>query len=617
MKTNIFYWHPKQVSEELHTMCNELGSFYPLQKIKTNRTNKTNTPSLQIVKSDNCAGFEAVYEGATVNIRYRTTAHAGRALGTVLSGLVPPRGVYREESPFLTFGIMLDCSRNAVMTVDHVKLWLRRLALLGYNMVMLYTEETYVLDGEPWFGFQRGAYTASELKDIDAYAAALNIEVIPCIQTLGHLANLLRHPAYEAIKDTASVMMVGEEKTYTLIEKMITHWRSVLRTRRIHIGMDETHDLGRGKYLDRNGYKRGFDLFNEHLAKVVDICKAHSFTPMIWSDMYFRLGNPAQNYYERLTVIPKDVIDKIPDSAELVYWDYYHMDKDFYLDWIQRHRAMGKEPLMGSGIWTWNRYWYDWRLTEYSAGPCIDASRESGLKEIFFTQWGDNGAYCDHDSAFAGMVWCAEKAYTRKIIPEHIESRFSAVCGGSYSAHRLAGDIHSGTSMLRGKKWHSPYFTPDMWDDPFFETKIRLFFKDNPQSIKKQSAFLHSLAQKLFSYINENSVGNMRYAYCTAKALAMRYSFSADLLGAYRKKDKKKLAQLKKSIPAVQKSIAGMSSAFRVMWMSHNKPQGIETIQARFGMLSARYAEISLRLGEYLAGKVKDIPELAEKCPKQ
>jgi hypothetical protein len=32
---------------------------------------------------------------------------------------------------------MLDCSRYAVMNVAHVKQWLRRLALLGYNQVML------------------------------------------------------------------------------------------------------------------------------------------------------------------------------------------------------------------------------------------------------------------------------------------------------------------------------------------------------------------------------------------------------------------------------------------------------------------------------------------------
>ena len=40
------------------------------------------------------------------------------------------------------FGTMLDCSRNAVMTVESVKHWIDLTADLGYNMLMLYTEDT-------------------------------------------------------------------------------------------------------------------------------------------------------------------------------------------------------------------------------------------------------------------------------------------------------------------------------------------------------------------------------------------------------------------------------------------------------------------------------------------
>lgn len=605
------YWRTKTTPEELRTMLKTLGEHYPI------REGTGAGLQLSFRKIKEAGRCEASLMGNAATIRYSTPAQAGRALGALLSGLVTPQHPYFDTTPFTTLGIMLDCSRNAVMTVEHLKIWMRRLALLGYNMVMLYTEDTYELPGEPWFGYQRGAYAKAELKAIDDYAAQLNIEVIPCIQTLGHLAQILRHSAYAAIKDTPKVMLVGEPKTYKLIEKMIRHWSEICRTRRIHIGMDETHDLGRGRYMDLHGYKRGFDLFNGHLAKVIQICSKYGMKPMIWSDMYFRLGSKTQNYYDPAAVIPKDVIRKIPHEAELVYWDYYHADKAFYLDWIQRHRDMGKEPLMGSGIWTWNKYWHDHRLTQANAGPCIEACYEAKLREIFFTQWGDNGAFCDHDSAFAGMVWCADKSYgIKQPSPPDLEKRFAAVCGGSYRAHILAGDLHGGIGSLPREAFRrSGGLQPNMWDDPFFETYFRTFAKDSPRHMAALGGGFSALARKLKAHVRDRETGDLGHAYKTARAFALRYAFAADLLAAYRKHDKRALQKLRARIPEVVAGVRAMENSFRRMWLKHNKPEGLETIQERFGMLAARYREMKVRLTEYIKCRVRNIPELDGRCP--
>ena len=47
------------------------------------------------------------------------------------------------------FGVMLDMSRNAVMKPDEVKNYARVLKSMGYNMIQLYTEDTYEVEGEP------------------------------------------------------------------------------------------------------------------------------------------------------------------------------------------------------------------------------------------------------------------------------------------------------------------------------------------------------------------------------------------------------------------------------------------------------------------------------------
>ena len=55
------------------------------------------------------------------------------------------------------------------MTTAHFQYWLRRLALTGCNLAMLYTKDTYLLPGEPYFGYMRGRYTMEEIRAAEAY----------------------------------------------------------------------------------------------------------------------------------------------------------------------------------------------------------------------------------------------------------------------------------------------------------------------------------------------------------------------------------------------------------------------------------------------------------------
>lgn len=84
-------------------------------------------------------------------------------------------------------GVMLDCSRNAVWNVSAVKRYMDALKKMGYNMLMLYTEDTYEVDNNPKFWYLRGRYSKDEMKELVSYGDKVGIEMIPCIQTLAHL----------------------------------------------------------------------------------------------------------------------------------------------------------------------------------------------------------------------------------------------------------------------------------------------------------------------------------------------------------------------------------------------------------------------------------------------
>ena len=196
--------------------------------------------------------------------------------------------VKMENKKYL--GVMVDCSRNAVLTVSAAKRLIDALHKMGYNMLMLYTEDTYEVDNQPKFGYLRGRYTKEELKEIVAYGEQNGVELIPCIQTLAHLNQIFRYPEYKEINDCGDILLVDDERTYKLIDDMFSTLRQCYKTPWVHIGMDEAHDLGKGKYRDIHGEQNRFDILKRHLEKVTEIAQKYGFKPMMWSDMFFRLA---------------------------------------------------------------------------------------------------------------------------------------------------------------------------------------------------------------------------------------------------------------------------------------------------------------------------------------
>ena len=554
----------------------------------------------------------ATADNVTV-IRYSDVSFALRGVGELLSAGSAETAAQSEKTEFESLGMMLDCSRNAVMKVEHFKKWLRRMALLGFNVGMLYTEDTYELPEEPYFGYCRGRYTADELRAIDTYARKLGIEMIGCVQGLAHLGQALKWGnVYGDISDTGDILLVGEEKTYALLEKKIKHFAEVYGSRRIKLGMDEAHDLGRGKYMDKHGYRRAFDIFNEHMARLVAICEKYGLKPMIWSDMYFRMGSATKDYYDTDAVIPEDVKKEIPQDMQLIYWDYYHAEEEFYLDYIERHRALGLEPIMGSAVWTWVHLWHSWPLTLRNAEPCISACKKAKVKELYFYLWGDNGTACEFDSALGGLVYAAEKSYSMDFSEEKVAAKVAAICGGDYEGSRLAGEMD--IQLKPGDSIDQMILASCiLWDDPL----LGIYWKE----IKLWPGDIWSDAldryEKLATQLAEHQgkpdgAGDMAHALNLAKVLHMKLKLQFELDAAYAGRDMSALQSIAESVPAMVELLEQWDRSFRRQWLRRNKPFGLEVIQIRNAGLIRRYQELQERLMALVAGDIDQIEELDE-----
>ncbi len=601
-------WNPAATPAELHSMLTALAEEYPIRSGR-----EANVVFLPDAASD-C--LRVTREDGRYRIHYCKPNLAARGVAHALAGEEA-----EEMLNFDTFGILLDASRNAVITVAAFRHWLRRLALFGYNCAMIYTKSAYTLPGEPYFGYMQGAYTAAELKAIDAYAKELNITMIASIQALGHLEPILRWESYAAYRDTESVMLADYEPGYRLIAKMLDFWSSVFSARRIHLGMDETWGLGTGRYLRLHGYERAFDIYNRHLARVVGLCRERQLQPMIWSDMYFRLGSVDDNYYDPASVVPEDVKNAIPGEVDLAYWDYYHTTPEFYENFIARHRALGKNPVMASGIWTWSRLWYDHRQTVQTAGPCMTGCRQARVRELIFTMWGDDGNYCEFDSAFAGLAWCADFACRPETIAEserapRLEAIMAAVCGASFQRQLVPSTLSEIRCDETGRERYRIHGGALLWDDPLMAIVQREIEFYGGHEIPDYITRLKTMRDTLAPWRGDEAAGHLGHAWNLADALIRKLEFRARLHGAYRNRDTVMLARLAaEEVPAVIAAIDAVNESFRQQWLRNYKPQGLELMQIRLAGLCERYRETARRIAELNGGRIGCIEELEPQPP--
>ena len=383
--------YPDHVSE-IRTLLNELREFLPAG---------FNAEFKKIYGRGNFVCF------GSNKVEYTTISAAARGIGGLLAGETG-----EEQCAFDNFALMLDVSRNSIPTVGYLRDLFRQLALAGYNQVMLYAEDTYQLDGEPEFGAWRGGYSATELRELDDCAASLGLELIPCIQTLGHLTQLLKwNSSYLRYADTNDVIQVGKPETYTLIAKMLDFWSQNLRSRKIHLGMDETHGLGGGYYYAKHGPRDRFDIFNEHLAEVNRMCQERGLQPMIWGDMFFRIGSKNGTYGELGVTFPDYAINAYPKDVQIIAWNYYNYDENFYREFLKAHRKFHPDPIMATGIYNSRILWSNHTQTRRTVTPAINACKKENIRSLIVTVWNDDGSVSPPDSKLPGVYGTAELAW--------------------------------------------------------------------------------------------------------------------------------------------------------------------------------------------------------------
>lgn len=240
-------------------------------------------------------------------------------------------------------GLHLDL-KGLVPTIDRIPMLFRVVAAAGYNMLLIEWEDAF-----PWTIDRRfrgpAAYSADDVKRLVEVAQHFDLEIVPLVQSLGHMETPLGVPGYEYLRevpDQSDVLNPLADGALSLVQGMIDDVLALVPgVKRFHLGGDEAWTVG--THPDTSAYIETHSnaaLYLQHMTPLFENLSRRGVRPMLWHDMMIKWDDWA--------------LSQLGEQADVVIWDYSgHLgwaDDHCVTEHIDRFRA-NSVPLWGAGAY--------------------------------------------------------------------------------------------------------------------------------------------------------------------------------------------------------------------------------------------------------------------------
>jgi hypothetical protein len=283
-------------------------------------------------------------------------------------------------------GAQDDISRGPIPTEDFMKRQIATLAAYKVNLFALYMEDVFDFPSQPLVAPKQAALTPEEIKTLVAYAKSRYVTILPEQQTFGHLHQMLKYEIYSDVAERphGHVLTPTKERSYDLIKAMYADLVPLFPGPFLHIGGDETFELGQGQTAARAAEVGLGRVYLEHIEKVNSILAPYHKQLMFWGDI-------AVKYPQLLGMLPKDMI--------AVPWDYD--PKPSYANIIQPFRDAGLRVVVAPGANNWNQVWPNLDAAYINIHNFVRDGQNLSAMGMLNTMWNDDG------ESIYGMAWPA------------------------------------------------------------------------------------------------------------------------------------------------------------------------------------------------------------------
>jgi hypothetical protein len=479
-----------------------------------------------------------------------------------------------EDAPDLAKrGLLLDISRGKVPTLSTLKGIVDFMVGLKLNLLMLYTEHVFRFRRHPLIGKDASPMSAGELRELDEYARRRHVELVPTLQSLGHMHQILKYPRYQKLAESERRWSVSPalEETYELLDDLYSEYLGNFGSPWLNANCDEPVDLGKGLSKSRAETEGVAAIFASHVARVQELAAKHGKKTMIWADFIFE-------HREVLTLLPKGLL--------LIDW-WYEASHDF--ERVKLLRENGIPFMAAAGTSGWNTLFPRLENALANIRGYAEAAKRHGAAGLLVTEWGDGGhgnllgnstyAFAFGAQAAWGQTDVDAKTFDRAF-SMHLFSDPSAATGRLY---RRLGGLH-GTGFDHFN--HSPLKT--LFFDDLVEAKF---------TSKAKRAVLERTLERLRRVAKDFDGERATLATRPVESNELRFAIEASILAAekglagieylrwrenpmeYEARARKSLASELRRIERAQKRL---KRELLRLWLARNRPFSFEKMDSQY-----------------------------------
>jgi hexosaminidase len=292
--------------------------------------------------------------------------------------MVVQTGVIRDWPAMRWRGFHDDVSRGPVPTLEFQKHVVRTIAAYKMNAYSPYYEHTLAYDSDPLVGPPGGAMTHEQVRELVAYAKPLHVEIIPEQEAFGHLHHALKYEIYSTVAETphGHVLAPGQPESMNIIKRWFAEIDSLFPSQFVHLGADETFELGKGQTKDAVTRDGMGPTYLKFLGDIERSLRAQGSKKkfLFWADI-------AEKSPSLVSSLPQDMI-----AVAWNYWSTSGFEKS-----LTPFSGSGMQTWVAPGVSNWSMTYPDNNTALKNIQGFVRDGQKLGASGMLNTSWGDDG----------------------------------------------------------------------------------------------------------------------------------------------------------------------------------------------------------------------------------